>query len=1079
MLNDIIKFCLKNRLLIVAIYVVLLLWWGFTLTKLPIDVLPDLNRPTVTIFAEKEWLSPEEIENLVTFPIERWINGSPWITSIRSVSSIWLWIINVEFDWWSDIYRNRQIITEKLQSINLPKNSKTTLGPTTSLLGEIVWWGLSSPKWTVSPMELRSIADWTIRQRLLTIPWVANVLVMWWEAKQYQVLVKPEKLIQYGITIDEVLKSIEKSNENRWWGFLIEWSKESPIRIIWRTNLASEIKKVVVKNVPAWQAVAWGSSMWGGGAAVSFSDLKTISVWDVADVIFAPDPNRRWDALIAWEPWVILRIIKQPDVNTLELTKNIDTAFEDLQKNMPKDTILTSEIFKQQWFIEWWLSNVEEALRDSAIMVLIILSLFLMNIRTTAITLTAIPISILITFIIFKFMWLWINVMTLGWLVVAIWELVDDAIVDVENVFRRLRENSLLPSDQRRRSLTVIYEASSEVRNSIVYATILVVVVFLPLLFLPWVDGKLLAPIWTAYILSLISSLFVSLTIVPVLCYYLLPKYIQRRSDKMRLDPVENKNLPIWFEPDDTAMIKKVKTWALFPIHFSLKHPKKILIWAISSIVITVALFMQAWKEWLPTFNEPTYTTMMYAPIWSSLEYTKNMVKEVSAKVLKVKWVKSFAATVGRADADAHASGVNSSEFEIWIDTDIAKKKDIENDIQAIYDSYKWKALFTLWQPITHRLQMLISWVRAPIVLKLYWKDLDTLQTQAQNVLAAMKKTPWVINAQVEQELKVPQVAIYTDRDASLYNWVNIWMMNEQLEMSFMWMQATEVLDWNERYPIIVKYDPSWKWEMAALGNTLVPSWYEKPVTLNQLSVIQKTEWQNAISHDWAQRRIIISWFVKDRDVVSVVEDIKSNIGNIKMPDWYFVSYEWDYKNQKEASQRLFIISIIVIIWVTAILYWHFRSMLLVWQIFLDVFTAFLGWMIAIAITWNVVSTAHLVWFISLIWIVSRNGIMLLSHYLHLLKVDKMEWSEEMVIKWSLERVTPVMMTALTASLALIPLLIAWDATWKEFLNPLATVIFGWIILSTIVELFIRPWIFYAFGKKAAHDSINFSKEDI
>lgn len=1071
MLNKLIKFCLKNRFLIVIVYVFLLLWWGFTLTKLPIDVLPDLNRPRVTIFAEKEGLSPEEIEELITFPIERWMNGSPWVLSINSVSSIWLWIINVEFDWGTDVYKNRQIITEKLQTINLPSWAKTNLWPTTSLLWEIIWGGIYSPSGKVSSMELRSIADWTIRQKLLTIPGVANVLVMWWEPKQYQILVKPEKLSAYWITIDEIFNAVKNSNQNVWGWFIIEGTKESPVRIIWKTNLSSEISKIVVKNISPWiNSWMWG---WNWG---KIENIKSISVWDVANVVFAPDPYRRWDALISGKTGVILRIIKQPWVNTLQLTKDIDQAFEELKKNMPKDVVLTPDIFRQEWFINGWLKNVEEALRDSAIMVAIILSLFLMNIRTTFITLTAIPVSILITFIIFNFLWLWINVMTLGWLVVAIWELVDDAIVDVENVFRRLRENYLLPAEKRQKSIKVIYEASSEIRNSIIYATILVIVVFLPLLFLPWVDGRLLAPIGIAYILSLTASLIVSLTLVPVLCYYLLPNYIKKRAETIKTQ--EEKHLPLWVEIDDTKIIRWVKKVALIPIHISLKHPKKILSMSLLSIVITFILFFQAGKEWLPEFNEPTFTTMMFAPIGSSLDYTKSITSEVSQKLSKIKWVTWVAATIWRADADAHASWVNSSEFEIHFDPTIAKKSDIANNIQKIYDIYEWKVLFSLWQPITHRMQELISGTRAPIVLKLYGKDLDTLQSQAQVILREMKKVPWVVNAQVEQEIKIPQIEIYNDRDASLNYWINIWMQNEQLEMWFMGMQATEVLDWNERYPVVVKYDPSWKWDIESLWNTLVPTWYEKLIPLNQVAIIQKTKWQNKISHDKAQRRINITWFVQNRDVVSIVEDIKTNVDKIKMPDWYFISYEWDYKNQKESSRLLLIIGIVVIISVTLILFWHFRSIVLVWQIFLWVLSAFLWGMIAVLISGNVISTAHLVWFISLIWIVSRNGIMLISHYLHLMKVDKMEWSQELVIKGSLERVVPVMMTSLTASLALIPLLISGDATGKEFLNPLATVIFGWIIFSTLVELFIRPGIYYHFWKKASEKSLNYEKED-
>lgn len=1062
MFDKIIKFSLKNRFFVVALTIWVIMWWLYSMLKLPVDVLPDLNRPRVTVFAEVEWWAPEEVESLVTSPIERGLNWAPWVIAIRSVSSIWLWIINVEFDWWTDVYKNRQIVTEKLQSISLPKSTKTTIWPTTSLLWEIVWAWVTSPSWTVSPMELRSIADWTIRQKLLTIPWVANVLVMWWDPKQYQILIKPEKLSQYWLTMDEVYKAVQNANENRWWWFLIEGSKEAPIRIIARSTVIDELKKIVVKESAM---DTTNTAMW--------SSKKVISVADVADVVFAPDPNRRWDATIMGKPWVILRIIKQPDVNTLELTKKIDEAFVEMQKSMPNDVKITTEIFKQEWFIDAGLKNVEEALRDSFIMVAIIITLFLMNLRTTSITLISIPLSLLTTFVIFKLMGLGINVMTLWWLAVAIWELVDDSIVDVENIFRRLRENFLLPKEERRSILKTIFEASSEVRNSIVYATILVVIVFIPFLLMPWVDGRLLAPIWIAYITSLVASLFVSMTVVPVLCYYLLPKYLEKRAEKFKEKHDVQSTLPIWFEADDTSVIKKVKKLALIPINLSLRFPKFLLFLALWTIPLSIVLYLTSWKQWLPEFNEPTFTSMMFTPVWSSLEHTKDIVNAVTNELTKIKGVTNVVATVWRADADAHANWANSAEFEIHIDIEKRKKKDIQNDIQKVYDWYKNVAVFSLGQPITHRMQELVSWIRSPIALKLYWKDLDVLQSEAQKILQIMQTVPWVVNAQVEKEQKIPQIAIYMDRNNSLNYWVNVWMLSENLEMAFMGMQAFEIIDWNERYPLIVKFDPSWRWDMNTLGNTLIPTSYDKQVTLNQLSEIQRTKWQNTISHDGTQRRILIYWFVKDRDVVSIVEDIKSKIEKQWLPEWYFVSYEWDYKAQKESSQRLMIIGLVVLMAVCVVLYWHLRSWNFVWQVLLSVVTAFLGWMIAIKLTWNVVSTAHFIWFISLIWIVSRNGIMLISRYIDLMKHENMAWWKDLVIRWSLERVVPVMMTALTASLALVPLLLAWDATWKEILNPLATVIFGWLIFSTLIEMFIRPGIFYRFSEKSIQHSID------
>jgi CzcA family heavy metal efflux pump len=1059
MLNAIIKFCLSNRFLVLFVSLGLLFFGATSLSKLPIDVLPDLNRPRVTVFAEADGWAPEEVESLVTFPIERVLNGAPGVIAIRSQSAVGLSIINIEFDWGTDLYRNRQIVNEKLASVNVPKNVKTSLGPTTSLLGEIVWAGLTSPDGSVNPMRLRSLADWTIKQRLLTIPGVSNVLVMGGDSKQYQVLLKPEKLAAFGISIDEVAAAMNGTSNNRVGGFMLEGNKESPIRILARTTLVEELKKTVIKSVPV--SGPSGMNVPSGGKT------RIVTLADVADVVFAPDPNKRGDATIAGKPGVILRIIKQNDANTLAITAAIDEALKELSPNLPKWVKLSGDIFRQEWFISGGLSNVEEALRDSAIVVAIIITLFLANVRTTAITLISIPFSLLVAFIVFNALGLGINVMTLGGLTMAIGELVDDAIVDIENVFRRLRENALLPKESQLSSLKVVFESSKEVRNSIVYATILVALVFIPLLLLPGVDGKLLAPIGTAYIVALLASLAVSLTLVPVLASYFLPKYIEERAKKYK---DSEKKLAPGYEADDTWFIRKVKDLAIGPIKFSMRHPKAILTVALASIVLTIGLYITSGKEGLPSFNEPTFTTMMFVPNGSSIEYTKAVVNEVALKVEKIPGVKHFAATMGRSEADAHASGV--SEFEILIDTEKAKKEDIERDILKIYKEYEGKVIFSLGQPITHRMQELISGVRAPIVLRLYGKDLDTLRLNATNILGAMQKVHGIVNAQVEQEERVPQISLDVDRNMATTYGINISMTNEALETGLMGMSAAEVLDGNERYPLIVKFDPDWKGDLRSLGNLLISTASDKPITLSQYAAIRRTDGQNRISHDGAQRRILITGFIKDRDVVSAVEELKTKVSTIGIPPGYFVSYEGDYQAQQEATKRLSLIAVFVILSVVMVLFWHFRSLMLVGQVLISVVVAFLGGMLAVFITGNVLSTAHFVGFIALIGIVSRNGIMLVSHYLHLMHIDKMEWSEELVIRGSLERVAPVMMTALTASLALLPLIVSGPTMGKELLFPLATVIFGGLMFSTAIELFLRPGLFYAFGKVGAEKAM-------
>lgn len=1056
MLNRIIEFCLRQRLLVITLTATVIVWGFFAFRQLPVDVLPDLNRPTVTIFAEAEGLAPEEVENLVTFPIETAVNGSSGVLRVRSTSSIGLSIVNVEFDWGTDVYRNRQIVQEKLQALRLPKNVHVSLGPVSSLLGEVVWAGVTSPDESTNPMELRALVDWTIRPKLLTIPGISNVLVMGGEPKQYQVLIQPERLAAAGLTVSDVAEAVGASSENRSGGFLTDGSKEYPIRIMVRSNRVDDIEKIVISNRETMNSMGQATSR------------RPIIVADVAQVVFAPDANQRGTASIEGKPGVILRIIKQPDADTLTISENIDRVFEELKPSMPKGVELTTQIFRQEWFIHAGLENVYGALRDGTIMVVIVLILFLLNARTTAITLFAIPLSLLITIIVFRLTGQGINVMTLGGFAVAIGELVDDAIVDVENVFRRLRENALLPPEQREQILRVIFRASSEVRNSIVYATILVTIVFIPLLSLPGVEGRLIQPLGFAYIVSLIASLVVSLTITPVLCYYLLPKYVEKRVAAFRAREHAEPLQP-GFAEDDSRLVTKLKTWALTPIRWSLRtSPKRILGGAAVAVSIAVMLFFAAGKESIPPFNEGSFTSMMFTPMGTSLAATNDLANVIDLKLKAIKGITLVAHTTGRADQDAHDNGANSAEFQMgFVETDGRDKAVLQREIQQLFDANATRAAFSLGQPITHRMQELLSGVRAPIVVKLYGKDLQTLRDVGGQIQQVLTSIDGVKNAQLERELLVPQVGIWLDRNAAAAHGISVGMAAMDLETAFMGMPVGEAIEGSERYPIVVKFDPQWRGDVQTIAQTLVVTGHQQ-VSLADIALIEQMDGQNKISHESAQRRIVISAFVQDRDVVSVVEDLKLRVAQIKMPAGYFVSYEGDYEAQQQASRRLALIGVGVICVVFGILYWHFKSSNLALQVMLSVPTAFIGGMIAVWISGGVISTASLIGFVSLIGIVSRNGIMLVSHYIHLLKEEKVPWGEELIVRGSLERVIPVCMTALTAALALVPLLLAAGESGKEMLHPLAVVIFGGLVSSTLLEVLIRPSIFYRFGKKAA-----------
>ncbi len=1040
LLQQIVRWCLNNKALTLLIYVWLIFRWIQSFRSLPLDVLPDLDRPRVTVFTEVEWRAPIEIEQLVTSPLERVMNWAPWVLAVRSSTTIGLSIINIEFDRWSDVYRNRQVISELLQSVALPEWAKPILWPTWSLLGEILRVWITSPDWSHDSNELRSIGDRTIKQQLLTIPGIAQIIVMWWASQEYQILLDPLRLSNFWLTFDDVLKTVETSNVNRWGWFLTDSKQEAPIRIMWRTTDLQDMQSVVI-----WQWVSW-----------------PILLSQVADVRFWTDPNLRWDASINWKPWTLLRIVKQPWVNTLDISAQIDEKMKSIEDALPKGVTLRTDLFRQDWFIEEWLSNVTEALRDAIIVIMIIITIFLMNWRLTLMTLLSVPLSILMTFIIFKLLGQGINVMTLWWITIAIWELVDDSIVWVENMWRRLREWK--QRDEwwwAKWLLHTIYSAINEVRSPIVFTTFLGVLAFIPFISLPWLDGRMLAPIGIAYITSLVCSTLISVSILPVLASYLMPWAIA----KMKRKEETEENIQPWFSSSDTKVVTWLKKLTKHGIQFSLRFPKAIFIWMLICIPITYLLYASAGKEWLPELNEPSLTIWVVTPLWSSLEHMRSVADSASAKILNVDGIKSIAMTMWRAGADAHANGPNVAELEVHTDKSIRSQEEMIVDILKIADEYKGIANLSVWKPITHRIQELQSWVRAPIVIKVFWPELDVLDWITEQVLAITSSVDGIVNAQMKQEKLVPQVSIELDKPAALSYWVAIWEQVEQIENWLLGIQLSDVLDGNARYPLILRFDPSWTNDLNSLNSLPLVVWEDRTLSLGQIADVKMIKSPNSISHDNLQRRKVISAFVQERDVVSAVEEIKAAVDTLTFPQWYVVSFEWDYASQKAANRSLLLVWLAVLAGIYMVLFMVLKQHRIVFQVLLDVVTAFLWWMIAVKLSGNVVSTAHMVWFVSLLWIVSRNWILLIEHYLNLMK-EWMPFDRTLIIKWSLERVVPVLMTVLTSWIALLPLIIwAGSEAGKEILAPIAVVTFGWLIFSSIIEIFLRPWVFYWMNK--------------
>ena len=1030
MLNSLIKVALNRRPLILILYIFLSGFGIYTLSQLPVDVLPDLNRPRVTIFAEAEGMSAEDIEKIVTLPLERTLRTIASVEAVRSSSAGWLSVVNVEFDWWSVVNINRQRVYEKLQSVSLPEWVHITVAPESALLGEVLWIWLTSNDSKITQADLRLYAETELRQSLSTVSGISNLLIMGGSAPQYTISVDPAKLAQKHLRVEDLETSLKDITNPGWAGIAIDKRSEYPIKLNPVENTEEKIGSITFPN------------------GTILRDVATIEV--------GKNSQRRWDALIDGKEWVIIRVSKVPDANTVELTNSILAKIAEIEKTLPKGMKLKDDMFRQAWFIEKWLQNVTTALIEAGIIVAAIVVLFLLNARTAFITMISLPITLLLSGIVFYIFWISINIMILWGLTIAIGELVDDAIVDMENIFRRLRLNALLPSEERIHSLKVVFEASKEVRWSVVYATLLQLIVFIPFLLLPWIDGKMLAPIGIAYITSMIMSLVVAVTFVPVLCSYLLPRWIQKRHGKIS---------------EDTWFTEKLKHWAKWPIFWSLRNPQKALMIALLSIPLTLIGYLSASQEWLPPFNETSYTISITTKPGSSLEHTLEIVKNFSLDLQKIEGIQRAGSILWRADADAHAQWSNNAEIEASLSPDVTnrEKARIYKEINTLIEKYKQVAVFGIGQPITHRVEEIISGVRAPLVIKIFWEDLDTLELLGKQVVKVANSIEGTLNISLEPQAKIPSISITPNTPSLVSQKVNYNEVKELLDVGIWGKEVARVIEWQNSYPVVMKFTPSWTSTPESIKS--IPFWLsdERTLFVGNVSQVELSKTRNVINHENSARRIVISWYTQDRSVVDVVNDIKGEIEKLEIPPGYRVSYEWLYAAQKESSRLLMWISIGVLLALFGILYWHFGSIVLVLQIFLGIVTWWFWGILGVWLTGGTISTAHLVGFIALMGIVSRNGIMLIDHYKHLCLEEWKPFNKDTIIQWSLERIVPVSMTALAAILGLLPLVLWAGEAGKEMLSPIATVIFWWLFASTLIELALRPWIFYKYYREGFH----------
>lgn len=1038
MLNSIIRFSLQRRVLILGVSTLLVVYGTYVTINMPVDVLPDINRPIVTIMTESHGLAPEEVERLVTFPLETLLNGATGVERVRSVSGPGLSIVYVEFDWDTDIFIARQIVNERLQLAvtQLPPETIPTMGPISSIMGGIQLVSIRSKDESVSAMDLRTIADWTFRPRLLSIPGVAQVVNMGGEVKQYQVLVNPQRMQDLSVSLTEVEEAIALSNSSTTGGFVNQSGQEFLIRNIGRVHTLDDLKNTVV----------------------ALRGTVPVYLRDVARIEFGAQV-KRGEGSYNGQNAVIIQITKQPGANTLDLTKLVDEALDNIASTLPDGVIVDPAVFRQADFIDRAVGNVVEALRDASVLVILVLFLFLLNFRTTLITMTAIPLSFIITAITIKMLDLEVNSMILGGLAISIGELVDDAIVDVENVFRRLKEND--QSSHPGPILPVVFRASSEIRSSIVNATLIVILVFLPLFFLSGVEGRLFTPLGISYVISILASLLVSLTLTPVLCYYLLgfSKLLERKEDG-------------W-------LVRQLK-WIQFRLlNVTLEHPGKVLISAALLVVFSISLLFspQMGRAFLPGFNEGSYTINLYAEPGISLPRSDEIGRQAEMLLLEVPEILATGRRTGRAELDEHAEGVHYSEIDTFV-TMGRPKDEVEQDIREKMSQLPEIGV-NVGQPISHRIDHILSGTFSQIAVKVFGEDLTILRRLAGEIEQVMDAIPGVTDLYIEQQQAIPQVQIEIDRVVTSRHGLSVGEITEALETALNGRIVSQVLEEQRSFDIFVRLDHVWRDNIDFLDDLLIDIPTGGKVPLAQLASIQIGSGPNQILRENGLRRIVVQCNVSDRDLVSTVEEIRNKVSTqITLPERYSIQYGGQFESQASATRLILLLSILSISGIFMVLYSHFKRINLALQIMLTLPLSLVGAVIAIFLTDRILSVASLVGFITLLGIASRNGIMMVSHYVHLMKYEGETFNKQMIIRGTQERLAPILMTATTTALALVPLALSKGVAGRELLYPIAVVILGGLASSTLLLLVVLPSIFYTLGRSAFKHGLPTSSEE-
>ena len=1024
MLNKIIYYSLHNRLVILVCALLLMIWGTYTAFNTDVDVFPDLNAPTVVIMTEANGMAPEEVERLVTFPVETAVNGAMDVRRVRSSSTTGFSVVWVEFDWGTDIYRARQIVSEKLAVLgeSLPENvGKPTLGPQSSILGEMMILGLTAD--STSLLDLRTIADWTIRPRLLSTGGVAQVAVIGGDIKEYQILLDPARMKHYGVGLNEVLDVCRNMNRNANGGVLYEFDNEYIIRGVLSTSKAEEIAQGVVKTVNEYP--------------VMLGDIATVKIGGKSPKLGTASERTK--------PAVLITVTKQPDTSTEKLTEKLDEIVVDLRKNLPADVHVSTDIFRQSHFIDNSINNVKKSLFEGSFFVVIVLFLFLMNIRTTVISLVALPLSLLVSIIVLHYMGLTINTMSLGGMAIAIGSLVDDAIVDVENVYKRIRENRLLPSDQQRSTLEVVYDASREVRMPILNSTLIIVVSFVPLFFLSGMEGRMLVPLGIAFIVALFASTVVALTLTPVLCSYLL----NRKATGMK-------------ELREAWIARKLKVVYKRALELALAYQKWVLGTTIALFVVALVIFFHLGRSFLPPFNEGSFTINVSSLPGISLDESDQIGRRAEALLLQVPEIKTVARKTGRAELDEHALGVNVSEIEAPFELQDRSRDEVMNDVRKKLSTISG-ANIEIGQPISHRIDAMLSGTEANIAIKLFGTDLNLMFTVGNQIKAAIQTIPGLVDLKVEQQIERPQLTITPKRELLAKYGIPLPEFEEYINEMLGGEAVSQVYDDGKSFDLTVKTSDASRATMDDISNLMIDAAGQK-VPLSYVADIRSVTGPNTINRENVQRKIVISANVSERDLRSVVNEIQDRVeANIRLPEGYHIEYGGQFESEAAASRTLLLTSLMSLLVIFMLLYNEFKDVKESGVILLNLPLALIGGVIILWLTSGEISIPAIIGFISLFGIATRNGMLLISHYTHL-RGEGMGLRES-VIQGSLDRLNPILMTALSSALALIPLALNGDLPGNEIQSPMATVILGGLLTSTFLNGFIIPIVYLIMNK--------------